>query len=73
MEDPKSRFYGRDSYGYDDTDILYHVNRENGREYKATVLPKILVKTVLQEMHDHFWTLWYRQNILPDQKTLLLA
>ena len=54
MENPKSRFHERASYGYDDTGLLYHVNRENGREYKATVLPKILVKTVLQEMHDHF-------------------
>ena len=54
MEDPKRRFHEKDSYGYDDTGLLYHVNRENSREYKATVLPKILVKTVFQEMHDHF-------------------
>ena len=30
------------------------INRENGREYKATVVPKTLVNTVLKEMHDHF-------------------
>ena len=23
-------------------------------EYKATIVPKVLIKTVLQEMHDHF-------------------
>ena len=25
-----------------------------GKEFKATVIPKSLIKTVLQEMHDHF-------------------
>ena len=54
IADPKSRFHERDSYGYDDKGILHHINRENGREYKATVVPKVLVKTVLKEMHDHF-------------------
>ena len=53
MEDPRSRFHERDSYGYD-TGLLYHINRENGKEYKATVIPKTLIKTVLQEVHDHF-------------------
>ena len=33
---------------------MYHINRENGKEYKASVVPKVLVKTVLQEMHDNF-------------------
>ena len=54
MEDPRSRFHERDSRGYDDTGLLYHINRENGKEYKATVIPKTLLKTVLQEMHNHF-------------------
>ena len=54
MEDPKSRFHERDAYGYDSTGLLYHVNKENGKEYKATIVPKVLIKTVLQEMHDHF-------------------
>lgn len=54
IADPKSRFHERESYGYDDKGILYHVNIENGKEYKATVVPKVLVKTVLNEMHDHF-------------------
>ena len=53
MEDPRSRFHERDSHGYDDTGLLYHINREKGKEYKATVTPKTLIKTVLQEMHDH--------------------
>ena len=54
MNEPKTRFHERDSYGYDDKGILYHINRENGREYKATVVPKVLVQTILREMHDHF-------------------
>ena len=33
MEDPRSRFHERDSYGYDDDGLLYHINRENGKEY----------------------------------------
>ena len=54
LNEPKTRFHERDSYGYDDKGILYHINRENGREYKATVVPKVLVQTILREMHDHF-------------------
>ena len=54
MEDPKSRFNERDSYGYDTDGLLYHINKENGKEYKAIIVPKVLIKTVLQEMHDHF-------------------
>ena len=34
--------------------MLYHINREGGKEYKATVIPTELVKTVLKELHDHF-------------------
>ena len=44
----------KETHGYDDKGILYHINRENGREYTATVVPKVLVKTVPKEMHDHF-------------------
>ena len=54
MADPKSGYNERDSYGYDDKGILYHINRDNGKEYKATVVPKVLVPTILKEMHDHF-------------------
>ena len=54
LEDPRSRFHKRDSYGYDNAGLLYHINRENGKEYRATVIPKTLIKTVLQEMHEHF-------------------
>ena len=28
--------------------------KKNCKEYKATIVPKVLIKTVLQEMHDHF-------------------
>ena len=54
LEDPRRRFHKRDSYGYDDTGLLYHINRENSKEYNAMVIPKTLIKTVLQEMHKHF-------------------
>ena len=54
LEDPKSKFHERDSYGYTDDGLLYHISRENGKEYKATVVPKVLIETVLKEMHDHF-------------------
>ena len=47
MEDPRSRFHERDSYGYDDTGLLYHINRENGKKYKATVIPETLIQTLL--------------------------
>ena len=43
MEDPKSRFNERDSYQYDNIGLLYHINKENGREYKAAIIPKILI------------------------------
>ena len=36
MEDPKSRFNERVSCGYDSSGCLYHINKENGKEYKAT-------------------------------------
>ena len=54
MENPKIRFNEWDSYGYDSTGLLYHINKENGIEYKATIVLKVLIKTVLQEAHDHF-------------------
>ena len=53
LEDPKTKFHERDSYGYTNG-LLYHISRENGKEYKATVVPKVLIKTVLMEMHDYF-------------------
>ena len=45
MEDPKIRF--NDPYVYDSTGLLYHINKENGKEYRATIVPKVLIKTVL--------------------------
>ena len=44
MADPKSRFNERDSYGYDDSGLLYHLNRENDKKFKATFVPKSLIK-----------------------------
>ena len=54
LEDPRSRFHERDSYGYDNTGLLYHINSKNSKEYEAMFIAKTLMKTVLQEMHDHF-------------------
>ena len=54
MEDPRSSFHKRDSYGNDDTGLLYHINSENGKVFKAMAVPKALMKTILHEMHDHF-------------------
>ena len=65
MEDPKSRFNERDSCGYDSSGLLYHITKENGKEYKATIVPKVLIKTVLQEMHDHLAILAL-ENIFPN-------
>ena len=44
LEDRRGRFHERNSYGYDDTGLLYHINRENGKAYRATVIPKTLIK-----------------------------
>ena len=54
IEDLRSRSHKRDSYGYDDTSLLYHINSKNGKEYKATVIPKTLIKIILQEIQNHF-------------------
>ena len=54
LEYPKSKFHERDSYGYTNDGLLYPISRKNGKEYKATVVPKVLIETVLKEMHDHF-------------------
>ena len=62
MEDPESRFIKRNSYGYDTTVLLCHVNKKNGKECKATIAPKVLIKIPLQEMHDHFGTFGIRKT-----------
>ena len=53
MKDTNSEFPDRDLYAYD-KGLLYHINKENGKEYKAVLVPKVLVPTVLNEMNDHF-------------------
>ena len=72
MADLKSGFNERDPYGCDDSRLLYHLNRENGKEFKATVVPKSLIKTVLQEMHDHFGHFGIG-NLFTCKEILLLA
>ena len=54
LEDPKSKCHERDLYVYTNGSLLYHISRENGKEYKATVVPKVLITTVHKEMHNHF-------------------
>ena len=54
LEDLKSKFHESDSYGYTNDVLPYHISRENGKENKATVVSKVLITTVLKEMHDHF-------------------
>ena len=54
LENPRNMFHKRESYGYDDTCLLYHIHWENSKEYNAMVFPKTLIKTMLQAMHDHF-------------------
>ena len=34
--------------------LASYINKENHKECKATIVPKVLIKTILQEMHDHF-------------------
>ena len=40
MADPQSRFNKRDPYGFNDSGLLYPLNRENGKEFKATAVQK---------------------------------
>ena len=51
LEDPESKLPNKDRYSYD-KELLYHTNLDNGKEYKALVVPKILIPTILKEMHD---------------------
>ena len=54
LGDLKSKFYERDSYSDTNDGLLYHISRENCKKYKTTVVPKVLIKMVFKEMHDHF-------------------
>ena len=51
----------------------HYLNRENGKEFKATDVPKSLIKTVLQKMHDQFWSLWNWQDLFTHKEILLLV
>ena len=53
MKYKSSKFPERDRY-QEEKNILYHTDIENGKEYKAVVVPKHLMPTVLKEMHDKF-------------------
>ena len=53
MKDPNGKFPDRDKYALDNG-LLYQINLDNGKEYKAAVVPKVLVPTVLKGMHDKF-------------------
>ena len=51
MNDPSNKFPGIHRYSYD-KELLVHTNLDNGKEYKAVVVPKVLIPTILKEMHD---------------------
>ena len=53
MKNKDSKCPDADKYA-EEEGLLYHINQENGKEYKAVVVPKALVPTVLKEMHDRF-------------------
>ena len=52
---------------------MYQINRESGKEYKTTVIANTLIKTVLQEMHNHFGHFGIGKNLFPDQNIILQA
>ena len=49
----QKKFPDRDRYAVD-KGLLYHKNLDSGKEYHAVVVPKVIVPTILQEMHDKF-------------------
>ena len=51
MNDPSNKFPGKHRYSYD-KELLVHTNLDNGKEYQAVVVPKVLIPTILKEMHD---------------------
>ena len=58
LTDPKSKLPERHRYCYEDG-LLCYKTLDMGKEYKAVVVPKALVPTVLKEMHErlaHFGT-----------------
>ena len=53
MKDKNSKFPDRDRYAVD-KGLLYHKNLANAKEYQVIVVPKVLVPTILKEMHEKF-------------------
>ena len=53
MTDKSSNFLDRDRYAVD-KGLLYHKNLDNGKEYQAIFGTKVLVPTILKEIHDKF-------------------
>ena len=51
MKNKYSKFPDRDNYAKQEG-LLYHINQENGKEYKAVVVPKAFVPPVLKCMID---------------------
>ena len=51
MEDPNSKFPGTNKYCYEN-ELLCYKSLDMGKEYKAVVVPKSLIPTVLKEMHN---------------------
>ena len=53
MKDKNSKFPDRGRHAVD-KGLLYHKNLDSGKEYQAVVAPKVLVPTILKEIHDKF-------------------
>ena len=70
MEDPNCKFPERNRYCYEN-ELLCYKTLDMGKEYKAVVVPKSLIPTVLEEMHDRFGH--FGISIFSDQEILLLA
>ena len=53
MKDKNSKFSDRDRCAVV-KGLLCHKNLDKGKEYQTIVIPKVLVPTILKEMHDKF-------------------
>ena len=55
LEDPRNSFHERDSYGYDDTGLLYHINRKNGKEYKAMAIGHFSIRKTYSLIKRYYY------------------
>ena len=53
LKDQNSKFPDKQRYCYDNQ-LLCYKTFDMGKEYIAVVVPKLLIPTILKEMHDRF-------------------